>query len=410
MKTQNRMQASRMKVLPTSFFFHKKDPICGMFCSLSALLIFSGISTLDARESRYSRHFVSFGKWCLPSNDLLWSSTRRPLGGDDNDLSKIQLATTAISALSTGKKDTSVRANLMCLFRKGHKRQLKEVQPDTSMGMAPEDETVSVGSDRCGIDEDTILDGITKPLITEEIWKSLKGDEFERHPERLDDLANTAASLAEHEASDDWIQWKEYSGSKAKGKDDESIQVWTGKARTKAFASELPFVRTRAVIPLAAEEMADLLLDSQRVKTYNAWSLYRKDCWTAPSNPDRPRQQTKIVKNRVQPPMGAKPMISITLMHARPWKTKNDTPGKTSWLVISRAVGGTRYMDPVEDGKTGRSDILLGVNLLIPIDDNSCMMTTVNHAYSPVIPSMLAERLGVSGATKFVGDIRRLKI
>jgi hypothetical protein len=52
----------------------------------------------------------------------------------------------------------------------------------------------------------------------------------------------------------------------------------------------------------------------------------------------------------------------------------------------------------------------LGVNLIQPVDDDSCMLTAVTHAYSAVMPAMLAERLGVKGAIKFVKDIRALRV
>ena len=75
--------------------------------------------------------------------------------------------------------------------------------------------------------------------------------------------------------------------------------------------------------------------------------------------------------------------------------------------MVSRAIGGTRYHEP-DDDSAGRSDILLGVNLLQPIDASSCQLTAVTHVYSSAVPAMLAERLGVKSAIKFVKDMRSL--
>ena len=168
------------------------------------------------------------------------------------------------------------------------------------------------------------------------------------------------------------------------------------------YGSQVPFIKTRSIIPLAVEEMVELLLDSSRVKTYNPWSLGRRDCWVA----DYDAEHTKIVKNRVQPPFGAKAMVSTTLLHARPAAATEDDG---AWIVVSRSVGGFRFAEP-DDATVGRSDILLGVNLLQPVDNESCLLTAVTHVYSSAVPTMLAERLGVQSAVKFVRDMRSLKV
>ena len=91
-------------------------------------------------------------------------------------------------------------------------------------------------------------------------------------------------------------------------------------------------------------------------------------------------------------------VLSTALLHARPLE-------QGSWVIVTRAVKG--FAPPEEDA--GVSEILLGVNLLEPIDDSSCRLTAVNHVYSSSIPLMLAERVGVKSAVNFVKDLRRLK-
>jgi hypothetical protein len=76
---------------------------------------------------------------------------------------------------------------------------------------------------------------------------------------------------------------------------------------------------------------------------------------------------------------------------------------------VSRAVGGREYCDD-EDADCGRSDILLGINLLEPVGDDSTLVTAITHVQSSVVPSMMAEGLGVKGAIKFVHDLRRLRL
>jgi hypothetical protein len=292
-----------------------------------------------------------------------------------------------------------------------------------------------------------ILQAITEPLIPTTVWEQLTGNEFPEHMERIDDLARTGAMLAAFEESNEWITWRPFGGgattttshhhhtrgganptataaAAASFVKDGEIRVWTGRAtaqKTEACSyhgGQTPFVKTRSIVPMSVKEMVDLLLDSDRVTTYNPWSLGRIDCWvapvtavgadTTPANDDEARQRqqhvTKIVKNRIQPPLGSNQMISTTLLHARPWSDDG------SWLVVSRAIGGTRYDEP-GDASAGRSDIMLGVNWLQPTNNNeqsSCQLTSVTHVYSSAVPQMLAERLGVKSAIQFVKDMRGL--
>ena len=265
------------------------------------------------------------------------------------------------------------------------KQESQKVQVETYVEKTPD------------VDEERKLQAITEPLIPQSVWDDLTGDEYPNHPERLDALAQTGARLAENDESDEWIAWKEFGNNNNNNND---IQVWTGRALNKDgyYGGQSPFVKTRSTIPLSAPEMVDLLLDSNRVQMYNPWSLGRQDCWISPDS-----SQTKIVQNKTQPPLGKKPLVSTTLLHARPWKDNG------SWLVVSRAIGGTRYQT-FDSDSAARSDILLGVNLLEPLDDReSCQLTAITHVYSSAVPALLAERLGVKSAIKFVKDMRGLK-
>lgn len=260
------------------------------------------------------------------------------------------------------------------------------------------------------LDDPQVLQAVTQPIIPQDIWDRLSGREFQEHPDLLDDLATMGEDFARNDNSNnEWVDWSPH-GSTLDGKllpdDDDgggAIHVWTGKAKKEGYGATVPWIKTRSVVPMSPQEMAELLLDSDRVKTYNAWSTGRKDMWTTEDG------LTKIVKNRTQPPIvGSKAVVGITLLHARPLEHE---PG--SWLVVSRAVGGGRFFEPDgEDKGAGKSDILLGVNLLQPVagDAESSILTAVTHAYSSGVPTMLAERLGVKSAIKFVKDMRALKV
>ena len=60
--------------------------------------------------------------------------------------------------------------------------------------------------------------------------------------------------------------------------DEMTVLVWTGKFKEEdGYGSELPVVKTLSIIPMSPRKMAELLMDSDRVKTYNKMSLGRND-------------------------------------------------------------------------------------------------------------------------------------
>jgi hypothetical protein len=236
-----------------------------------------------------------------------------------------------------------------------------------------------------GVEEDLLSDALSHPLIREAAWIAQSGEEFQRKPDLVRKLALMGERVATNDGPDEWIKWK-------LSKDDpDGISVWTGKAqKSGCYGSQLPLIKSRSIIPLSCKDMVDLMMDSSKVPVYNTWSMGRKDCWVLDDH-------TKIVQNRVKPPIGSRQLVSTTLLHACP--LDND-----AWVIVSRAVRG--FPEPEDASKT---EILLGVNLVEPLGDNSCRLTSVNHVYTSGVPTMLAESLGVKSAVKFVNDLRRLR-
>lgn len=387
---------------------------------------------VSARRSSYyddSRSYVPFGKWTVPGSERrsqgqsTSSTLLMAVGGRDDNESHMTSSRDPVALYSgvsgTGKTNTlsnsssSHKSNqgtgarlLARVGTKSRQRQRQRPAPTTSeriqdgeiSEIASSDSTTTATAD--SQDLSSMLQALIQPLIPKPVWDQLQGDEFERFPDLLDGLSETGEMLAREDFSNHWIDWKVHS-SGGVSLEDGDVLVWTGKSLKEGYGSAVPWIKTRSIIPLAAEEMVELLMDSSRVTTYNPWSLGRIDCWVAAPDPAHPLRQTKIVKNRVQPPMGAKPAVSVTMLHARPLDG--------TWIAISRATGGNLYPELDQDA-VGTSDILLGANLIQPVDDDSCMLTAVTHAYSAVMPAMLAERLGVKGAIKFVKDIRALVV
>lgn len=383
--------------------------------AVESVLIFLWISTsTEARRFGHEPRLVSFGKLDLSEIKESLHETCHTLGAFRRRCnSRYESTLPASVSSSTAVSDASVKRDPIARID-AHRRACIEhfirkipasVRNKVPMIQQSRDYEMSVETFNTPDSESTIpleirLNQITKPLIPEDVWESLTGKEFQENPEILDDLAETGAWLAENDEANEWVDWKVFGslGSLKQG----DVQVWTGKAKKEGHGSEVPFVKSRCIIPMLPEEIVDLLLDSDRVTTYNQWSQGRTDCWVAPCA-DTSSVQTKIVKSRTQPPLGAKPMVSVTLLHARPWGSEG------GWMVVSRSPGGNSYFDP-DDSSSSRSDILLGVNLLQPLDDESCVLTSVTHVFSPAVPAMLAERLGARSAIKFAIDIRNSKV
>lgn len=363
------------------------------------------LTSLDARRFGNEQSLVSFGKWGLSdikesvhdACSIINVRRRECEQSSESILSASVASSTPVSSdVSNGRRFCVER-----LFQNIPETVRKRLPLlPGSRGYQVSVETFNTPDSDSTIALDVRLNQITKPLIPENVWETLTGKEFQQHPEVLDELAETGAWLAENDESNEWVDWNVFGslGSLEKG----DVQVWTGKAKKEGHGSEIPFIKSRSIVPMSPEEVVDLLLDSDRVTTYNQWSQGRTDCWIA-SAEDGSLKRTKIVKSTTQPPLGAKRMVSVTLLHARPWGADG------GWIVVSRSPGGKAYFDP-DDSPSSRSDILLGVNLLSPLDDESCVLTSLTHLFSPAIPAMLAERLGAKSAIKFAMDVRKSKI
>ena len=57
----------------------------------------------------------------------------------------------------------------------------------------------------------------------------------------------------------------------------QEVLAWSGKFSSEGQGSELPLIKTRAVIEKPPEYLAELLMDSSKVQVYNKMSLGRSD-------------------------------------------------------------------------------------------------------------------------------------
>ena len=282
------------------------------------------------------------------------------------------------------------------------------------------------------------LSGIVKPLIPTNIWNSLTGKEF-FFPSVLSALAKTGIQTV-LPSSSEFIEWKPADTKTKKllalnddkvvrrALADEGILVWIGKFKKEGHGSHLPLIKTTSILPLAPRDMASLLMDSEKVQSYNKMSLGRADEVIFQEGIDNDADdapmgiggEAKIVRNLTKPPLSKKLMEFVTVMYARRLKA-DDKVGigimggsyEDGYAVVSRAVSGGQWGSGNQDGEESertRSEILLGMNLIrtVPGEAGKCEVTAVTHCNSPSIPKMLAGSVGVKGAVDFVRDIRAM--
>ncbi len=185
------------------------------------------------------------------------------------------------------------------------------------------------------------------------------------------------------------------------------ILVWSGSFKHGLYGSEVPAIRSAAIVETSSKKLMELLVDSKRVKEYNKMSLGRTDLVTFDGNLEEEgpfgKSITKVMRSESKPPMMSH-LALTTILHA---KELSDSSG---YLIVSRAVH-----RPDEESSTSdsmKTEIVMGVNLIVDFDSEDgserCLMVNVTHMRSPMVPMYIAKRVAVTSAHKFINDIRAL--
>ncbi|KAL7522448.1 hypothetical protein ACHAWX_007131 [Stephanocyclus meneghinianus] len=142
---------------------------------------------------------------------------------------------------------------------------------------------------------------------------------------------------------------------------------------------------------------------------------------------------TKVVRSMNTIPLVKKKVDFVTLLHCR---ALTDDQGGNGYIIVGRAV-----CPPDDPGKgVMRSEILLNVHIIRKfkpkrkgvsekrgrVDSrsvvsgtsgrpasqrelaNRCLMINVSHLKSPMVPTIMAKKMGLSAAASFISDIRAL--
>lgn len=334
--------------------------------------------------------------------------------------------------------------------------------------------TTNIPTDDASATTTSLMQAMIRPLLTKELLTStqLTGREL-YHPTSMEALAQTGLEICSWDNT--YMQWTgerkadkfiedhhptndQHGSSMVDWYDaldsSQEVLTWVGKFIPSKlqytplssssrennvvnyYGAELPVIKTISIIHHSPAYLANLLMDSTKVKAYNKMSIGRSDVHIFQKGIDTINGpfgdgESKVVRNLTKPPIVSGIVEFVTCMHARKLRVEdikilsasrksaegeivNDDAG---YIVVSRAiVGGASQFDNTDvvvgnSEKLVRNEILLGVNVLraIPGQPNKTELTSVTHVYSPMIPLMLAKSAGVKGATDFVRDIRALQ-
>ena len=181
------------------------------------------------------------------------------------------------------------------------------------------------------------------------------------------------------------------------------IFLWTGTFKHGHYGSELPAVRSCGVINVSPKALMELLVDSDRVKEYNKFCVGRTDLLVLQDSMDKSGAFggiTKVMKTESKPPMVRKLLRFTSLLHGR------ELEDGSGFKIVTRAVTLPEQKEDLANAL--KSEILLGATIIKRIEghDNRCLFISVNHLRSPMVPMMIAKRLGLQAAVGFIHDLR----
>jgi hypothetical protein len=205
---------------------------------------------------------------------------------------------------------------------------------------------------------------------------------------------------------------------------DTTVRMWTGSFDHDGYGHDIPAVKSSGIVAMSADKLMALLLDSDRVKEYNKNStgrqdiqVFRNDLFEAfQADCKTDAVMTKIMLSAAQPPLLRLVLEFLTLLHARKLRPE-DRIGE-GYICVCRSVDRTddEYREPKQTGgyfgpTVVRGEILLNVHLFTEIpgyEDSKCEMTNINHLKSCMVPTFIAQQLGLSAAVSMINDIRAL--
>ncbi len=208
---------------------------------------------------------------------------------------------------------------------------------------------------------------------------------------------------------------------------EEEVLTWSGdmsgdEEHGLAYASKIPLFRGRGIIPsISPLQLAELILDSSKVKLYNKFTNGRDDLCILQDGVDVVGDRfgdgcLKVVESKTNVPLSSKTLSMVNMLHAKPITIHNDelnnagvddeesrtnTNGCNGFVIVSRSVytdedvieeRGNNITQSVPGSK---NELIWGVNILreVPGEPNKTDLTTVSQANSSAVPSFLSHKV-----------------
>jgi len=167
------------------------------------------------------------------------------------------------------------------------------------------------------------------------------------------------------------------------------------------YGRDAPLFKACGVLHMTVDYLVNLLLDSDRVTSYNRWIIQRADSVIYQNclNPDAGLGRvTKIIKSESRMPFTDRIMKLSSFVHAQ--------RVQGGYVIVSRAVL------PMDKEESTGTDVILGVNLIKSIagreNESICEMTVVSHMKASFAPNFMAKKIGSTGLTQFFDELRKL--
>ena len=190
------------------------------------------------------------------------------------------------------------------------------------------------------------------------------------------------------------------------------ILVWIGSVSHNGFGCNLPVCKGRLLMQISARGLFDYLLDSSNVKEYNKISLGRDDVYVLQDGVDTTAEDSafgfagmcKIVKTVNKPKLLPKSIETTSLMYAT---SLENAPG--SYIIVNRSVFEDDSGEHTSKAKnTIRTEMLLGVTMIRPVEESVCELTSINHMYMPGVPEFAVKRAAPSQAYGMLKDLQNV--
>eukprot|EP00522_Entomoneis_paludosa_P004389 CAMPEP_0172472416 /NCGR_PEP_ID=MMETSP1065-20121228/68322_1 /TAXON_ID=265537 /ORGANISM="Amphiprora paludosa, Strain CCMP125" /LENGTH=1141 /DNA_ID=CAMNT_0013230551 /DNA_START=171 /DNA_END=3596 /DNA_ORIENTATION=- len=209
-------------------------------------------------------------------------------------------------------------------------------------------------------------------------------------------IKQNSACLTEEPVDWSYGPWFEVQGY-------ENVLVWSGSSQHKGFGHDCPLVKARGNIPTSPRKLLDFLLDSNYFTKYKA-DQTRSDDLVFQSGIDTVDDEVKMEGDariwrtlEQAKSVGKGGTETICLCHATPLP-------EGAYMVVSRSVWEQDEEPTTKD--VVRSEVLLDVQLLRPLLNDGCELTTITHGFCPGMPQLMAKRMAPGTAAQTIRDIQ----